>query len=51
MTIRRKEKRSVHIARSARDLPRRVAKSTAKTSVKVLKAPGRMIQSIRDFLD
>ncbi|EQC68584.1 glycosyl transferase LafA [Streptococcus sp. HSISB1] len=52
LTVRRKrEKTSVKIAHSAIKLPAEAAKATVKTSAKVFKAPKRLINSIRDFLN
>lgn len=42
---------SVKLVRSAISLPKRAVKKTAKTSVKVVKAPKHLIRSIKDFLD
>lgn len=43
--------RTVRLVRKTAQLPVTVAKRTAKTSVKVLKAPVKVVSSIRDFLD
>ena len=52
LTVRgQKEKTSVKLAHSAIKLPAEAAKATVKTSAKVFKAPKRLINSIRDFLD
>lgn len=42
---------SIRIVKSTIKLPATALKKTAKTSVKVIKAPVRMINAIRDFLD
>ena len=52
LTVRgQKEKTSVKLAHSAIKIPAEAAKATVKTSAKVFKAPKRLINSIRDFLD
>lgn len=42
---------SIRIVKSTIKLPATALKKTAKTSVKVIKAPVRMVNAIRDFLD
>lgn len=42
---------SIRIVKSTIKLPATALKKTAKTSVKVIKAPMRMVNAIRDFLD
>lgn len=42
---------SIRIVKSTIRLPATALKKTAKTSVKVIKAPVRMVNAIRDFLD
>lgn len=42
---------SIRIVKTTAQLPARAIKITAKTSVKVVKAPVRMVNAIRDFLD
>lgn len=52
LTIRNQnEKRTVKLARSAIKIPAKAVKATAKTSVKVLKVPKRLMDSMRDFID
>ena len=43
--------RSIKLAKSAVSLPSRAVKVTAQSSAKAVKAPKRLINSIRDFLD
>ena len=45
------EKTSIKFAQSAIKMPAKAVKATAKTSAKVVKAPKRLINSIRDFID
>lgn len=45
------EDRSLKLAKQTVTLPKRAMKQTAKTSVKVVKAPVRLVKSIQDFLD
>ncbi|HEL0600696.1 TPA: glycosyltransferase family 4 protein [Streptococcus equi subsp. zooepidemicus] len=42
---------SIKLVQGAIHLPKRAAKATALTSVKVLKAPIKLVNAIRDFLD
>ncbi|HEK9660388.1 TPA: glycosyltransferase family 4 protein [Streptococcus equi subsp. equi] len=42
---------SIKLVQGAIHLPKRAAKATALTSVKVLKAPIKLVDAIRDFLD
>nr|WP_065868519.1 glycosyltransferase family 4 protein [Streptococcus mutans] len=42
---------SIRIVKSTIKLPATALKKTAKTSIKVIKAPVRMVNAIRDFLD
>lgn len=52
MTVRgSRTERSIKLAKNAANLPKRAVQVTAKTSVKVVKAPRKMITSIKDFLD
>lgn len=50
--LNRTEKRgSIKLVQGAIHLPKKAAKATALTSVKVLKAPIKLVNAIRDFLD
>ncbi len=46
-----KEKTSINLERAGAKLPVKMARATVKTSAKVIKAPKRLISSIRDFLE
>ncbi|MEX2784346.1 glycosyltransferase family 4 protein [Streptococcus sp. H49] len=43
--------RTFRLAKRAISLPSKAVRVTAKTSVKVVKAPGKLVSSIREFLD